>query len=256
MFLDFDEQPSDSPLVERIWRSRSQRAGTFVSVAANHFEIVLTRCGGDAFMTLRGPETKSSLADCPADGEWVAIRFALGTFMPGLPPGALRDRQDVTLPAASSRAFWLNGSAWEYPTFDNAESFVARLARKGVIAHDPIVDAVVHGRPSGRSARSVERHFLDATGLTPRQAQRIERARHAANLLRDGRSILDVVHDAGYFDQAHLTRSVKALIGQTPGQIRRGEQQLSFLYKTAPPPDVYDPLEGAPRTPGRGRNER
>jgi hypothetical protein len=32
--------------------------------------------------------------------------------------------------------------------------------------------------------------------------------------------------------QAHLTRSLKRLAGQTPGQIVRGEQQLSFLYKT------------------------
>jgi AraC-like DNA-binding protein len=46
--------------------------------------------------------------------------------------------------------------------------------------------------------------------------------------------ILDAVHEAGYFDQAHLTRSLKRLIGQTPGQIARGETQLSFLYKTAP----------------------
>ena len=46
--------------------------------------------------------------------------------------------------------------------------------------------------------------------------------------------IAEVVHDAGYYDQAHLTRSLKRLIGLTPGQIVRGEEQLSFLYKTAP----------------------
>jgi len=37
-------------------------------------------------------------------------------------------------------------------------------------------------------------------------------ARHATNLLSDGASILDAVHEAGYFDQAHLTRSLKVLI--------------------------------------------
>jgi AraC-like DNA-binding protein len=45
--------------------------------------------------------------------------------------------------------------------------------------------------------------------------------------------ILDVVFAEGYFDQAHLTRSLKRLVGQTPGQIVRGERQLSFLYNTA-----------------------
>jgi hypothetical protein len=38
----------------------------------------------------------------------------------------------------------------------------------------------------------------------------------------------------GYFDQAHLTRSLTRLIGQTPGRIVKAEQQLSFLYKTTP----------------------
>jgi AraC-like DNA-binding protein len=46
----------------------------------------------------------------------------------------------------------------------------------------------------------------------------------------------DVVYEAGYFDQPHLTRALKHFIGQTPAQImdRSRSQQLSFLYKTAP----------------------
>ena len=62
--------------------------------------------------------------------------------------------------------------------------------------------------------------------------RRIERARHATNLLSDGASILDAVHEAGYFDQAHLTRSLKVLIGETPAGVMRHDAQLSFLYKT------------------------
>jgi hypothetical protein len=42
------------------------------------------------------------------------------------------------------------------------------------------------------------------------------------------------VHLAGYYDQAHLTRSLTRLIGQTPARIRRHEAQLSLLYKTSP----------------------
>jgi AraC-like DNA-binding protein len=46
--------------------------------------------------------------------------------------------------------------------------------------------------------------------------------------------ILDVVHRAGYFDQPHLSRSLKRLIGMTPSEIAGGARQLSFLYKTLP----------------------
>jgi AraC-like DNA-binding protein len=236
MFLNFDDKPADSPLVERIWRSHSDRAGVFLSVAASHFEMAVTRYRGKTFLTLRGPETKATTADCPAEGEWLGIRFKLGTFMPMLTPGNLRDRRDVTLPGATNHSFWLNGSAWEYPDFENADTFVARLARKGVLARDVSIDATLLGRQGALSVRSAQRHFLEATGITHSTVRQIERARHATNLLKQGLSILDVVHEAGYFDQAHLTRSLKHLIGQTPMEVIRGQQQLSFLYKTTPLP--------------------
>jgi hypothetical protein len=232
MFIIFEDRPSDSPFVERVWRCHSERAGTFHSMAASHWEMVVTRHQGNAFLTVRGPETKATAAECPADGEWVAIRFKLGTFMPLLPARNLRDRRDVTLPGATSRSFWLNGSAWEYPEFENAEIFVRRLVRAGLIAVDPSIDPALHGRPRQQSLRSAQRHFLQATGITHSTIHQIERARHATSLLKQGVSILDTVQQAGYYDQAHLTRSLQYLIGQTPAQIIRAEEQLSFLYKT------------------------
>ena len=47
--------------------------------------MVVTRHKGKTFLTVRGPETKATTADCPAEGEWVAIRLKLGTFMPLMP---------------------------------------------------------------------------------------------------------------------------------------------------------------------------
>jgi len=234
MFIDFEDRPSDSPLVERIWRSRSAHAGVFTSVAASHWEMVVTRLGGQTVLTVRGPETRPTPCLCPPEGEWVGVRFKLGTFMPQLPVARVMDRNDVNLPAASERAFWLGGSAIEYPEFGNAEAFVRRLERKGWIGREPAVDAVVRGRvPEVElSARSLQRRFLRATGLTLGEHRQIERARLATRLLAASVPILEVVHRAGYFDQAHLTRSLRRWIGPTPGQIARGEGQLSFLYKT------------------------
>jgi AraC-like DNA-binding protein len=201
-------------------------------MAASQWEMVVTRHRGKSFLTVRGPETKATPADCPAEGEWVAIRFKLGTFMPLLLPRNLRDRSDVTLPEVTSRSFWLNGSPWEYPDFENAEIFVKRLVDDGLIAVDLSVDSALQGQRQELSLRSAQRHFLQATGITHATIRQIERARHATSLLKEGISILDTVHKAGYFDQAHLTRSLKYLIGQTPGQVIRAEEQLSFLYKT------------------------
>ena len=227
-----EQRSSDSPLVDYVWQAQSVRAGTFLSVAASQCEMVVTRYRGKTYLTVRGPETKATPADCPEHAEWVGIRFKLGTFVPSLLPGNLLDRRDADLPGASTRAFWLNGSAWEYPSFENADVFVSRLVRKGLLVRDPIVDDVMRKRAQTLSLRSTQRHFLRATGITYSTWRQIERARYATNLLREGASILDTVHQAGYFDQPHLTRSLKRRMGQTPAQIIRGDQQLSLLYKT------------------------
>jgi methylphosphotriester-DNA--protein-cysteine methyltransferase len=81
--------------------------------------------------------------------------------------------------------------------------------RQGLLVHDPIVDTVLQGEVSDLSARSTQRRFLRATGLTHTIVRQIERARYATMLLKLGTSILDTVFEAGYFDQPHLTRSVK-----------------------------------------------
>ena len=93
--LVFEDRPSDSPLIERIWRCHSERAGTFLSVASSHCEMVVTRHQGRTLLTLRGPETRPTTIDCPADGEWLGVRFALGTFLPRYPAATLIDRRDV-----------------------------------------------------------------------------------------------------------------------------------------------------------------
>jgi hypothetical protein len=193
--------------------------------------MVVTRLKGKTTLTVRGPETHAATLDCPAEGEWLGIRYKLGTFMPQLPASNLLDRRDVTLPEATDQSFWLNGSAWEYPDFENAETFVNRLVHAGWIAVDFPVAATLRGQQQELSIRSAQRHFLQTTGMTHSTIRQIERARHATNLLKQGVSILDTVHEAGYFDQAHLTRSLKHFIGQTPGQIICADQQLSFLYK-------------------------
>jgi AraC-like DNA-binding protein len=233
VFIVFEDRPSDSPFIERVWRSHSERAGRFVSVAESHVEMVVSRVRGTRFLTLRGPETRATQADCPADGEWVGIRFTLGTFLPQHPVHTLIDRQDEHLPDLGGR-FCLDGSHWDYPDFDNAETFVRRLAQRGVIARDDTVAAAMQGDHQARSRRTTQRHFLHAAGLTHGSVRQIERARCATNLLMQGASILDAAHDAGYFDQAHLTRSLRHYIGQTPSGIARGDEQLSFLYKTTP----------------------
>ncbi len=239
MLIIFDaERASDSPFIERVWRCHSERAGTFLAVASSHWEMVVTRLNGTTTVTMHGPETRVREVFCPANGEWWAIRFKAGAYMPALPVGRMLNGQDVVLPQLSKRAFHLQGSKWELPAFDDAETFVARLAKAGILMRDPAVEAALQGDTHALSKRSAQRHFLQATGITHTALRKIERARYATNLLRRGVSIPDTVLEAGYYDQAHLTRSLRHLIGLTPATIALGRDQLSFLYNTAPQPGI------------------
>jgi hypothetical protein len=217
-----EERPSDSPLIEKIWRTQSKYSGTFISQAEIRSEIIVITHKGKTSVTVRGPSTKATMMDFLWTGaEIFAMVFKLGTFMPYLPPKHLRDHNNVELPEASNKSFWLYGSAWECPNYENADTFVRRLVYEGLLVHDPTVDVIRRGHPQTLSIRSLQYHFLQATGITHQTVRQIERAHLAATLLAQGTSILDVVGEAGYFDQPHLSRSLKHFLGQTPAQIVR-----------------------------------
>jgi hypothetical protein len=214
----FERRSACSPFVEETWQTRSEPEESFISVAASHWEMVVTRQASAARLTVRGPETRATIVPIPEDAEFFGIQFRLGTFMPSLQPGQLVDRS-LTLPQATRASFRLNGSAWELPGPDNADVFVDRLVRTGLLVHDPVASAAVHGEVKSLSTRSVERRVSRATGLTRGAIRQIRRAEVAVELLTRGMSALDVVHRAGYADQPHLTRSLKRFVGQTPSQI-------------------------------------
>lgn len=232
MLLAFEDRPSASRFVECVWRCHSRRSGQFLSMAEGNIELVVTKLPHLTAVTLRGPSTHGAPVECPPNGEWMTIRFELGTYFPRLPTAALVDRNGLNLPVVNDTHFWLANLKWEIPSFDNAEDLVDRLALAGIIAREYGVGALVEGDVTWMSRRSVQRRFVKTTGMTFSGVQQIKRARHAAALLIGGRTVLDASYEAGYFDQAHMTKSIKRLVGTTPAKLIRDRPQLSFSYKT------------------------
>jgi helix-turn-helix protein len=214
------ERRSDSPYVESIMHGRTLNDDSPIRPAECHWHMVFVRKHGEPQVVFVGPWTTVGVAHYAGGAEILWIKFKLGTFMPHLPAGRFLDTETV-LPGASSRSFWLKGSAWEFPDHENAETFVDRIVRKGVLVRDPLVGDVLRNQPQQVSPRTVRHRFLRATGLTQSRIRQIERAQQAATLLQRGNPISDAVHEVGYFDQPHLTRSLKKWIGHTPAQILR-----------------------------------
>jgi hypothetical protein len=219
MIIVGEERPSDSPHVEAVTYGRTESDGSAIRPAECRWHMVVVRHRGRARTLVVGPWTAAGVASWAEGAEILWIRFALGAFLPHMPARELLDKETV-LPAAAGRSFWLGGSAWQFPDHENAETFVERLVREGVLARDPVVDAASTGRPpQGLSPRTVRHRFSRATGLTQGHLRQVERAKRAATLLRLGVSIPDAVHEEGYFDQPHMTRSLRRWVGHTPAQI-------------------------------------
>jgi hypothetical protein len=220
MLFRLEEKPSDSPFIERIWRTRGEQAGEFISLAKAYSEIVLTRYEGKATLTIRGPETRATFLDYQSVGaEFLGITFKLGTFMPHLPPLGLRDWQNVDLPELNSSSFWLQGSAWQFPSYENVDTFIARLVHQDLLVADPMIPDALKGYSPEMTNRSVQYRFLHSTGLSKQKILQIRRAEKARFLLEQGSSIADTVYESGYSDQPHMTRSLKHFFGQTPRQL-------------------------------------
>ena len=234
MDLICDERKSASPFVERIWRSHSENGGAFLSMSDSHWGMVLTRYRGKTTLTIRGPETVATPAYSPADVEFVGIQFKTGVFMPNIPVSLVTNRNDLNLPEASGNSFWLDSSAWQFPDYENADTFIEWLVRDELLACDPIVNAFFKRQPIDMSLRTIQRRLVKVTGLTSTVTQQIERARYATSLIKQGSSISDTISQAGYFDQSHLIRSLKRFVGLTPAQIidTNRPERLSFLYNT------------------------
>ncbi|MHB6911301.1 helix-turn-helix domain-containing protein [Streptomyces sp. DB-54] len=72
------------------------------------------------------------------------------------------------------------------------------------------------------SRRCLERRFAEQVGLPPKTVARVWRFKHAVGMLStpdEARSILEVAHQCGYSDQAHLNHDFRALAGCSPTQL-------------------------------------
>jgi AraC-like DNA-binding protein len=228
-----DEWGLDSGFVEKAWRSHSEPEPAFMSIAVSRWQIVVTTQRDVTQLTVRGPETRATVSPIPRDAEFFGIVFSLGTFMPAVPLARLVDRA-VRLPTAAPSWVWFDGARWEIPTPGNADVFVDRLVRQGLVERDPIVAESLQADVDGVSTRTLQRRVARATGLTRTTIRQIARAEKAVAALAAGLSPLGAATLLGYADQAHLTRSLKRFIGQTPAQVVNGGAHWSIASPVAP----------------------
>ena len=103
----------------------------------------------------------------------------------------------------------------------------ARLIWVVLLSASPIWRIIVAlARFAGLSAFHLCRVFGETVGMTPHAYQTQVRVRHAKSLLQAGLPIALVAAEAGFYDQAHLTRHFKRIVGLTPGRYATGARRM------------------------------
>ncbi len=218
MSILFEERPSDSPYVETVTHGYTAVPGSTIRPAESHWHMVFVKENGRTHSLAVGPLTTSGLVSWGDGAEILWVKFKMGTFMPHWPTRKFLD-SETNLPGASHNAFWLHSSTWQLPDYGNVETFVSRLVRDDLLVRDSVVDTVLQDQMPDISLRTVRHRFLQATGLSHNYIRQMKRAQEAAALLEQGVPILDAVYELGYYDQPHLTRSLKQFVGYTPGRV-------------------------------------
>lgn len=100
------------------------------------------------------------------------------------------------------------------------------LATRGRVRIDALVDK------SGLSARQFQRRFTAQIGLSPKLFARTTRfdAALMAHRKNPTRSWTEIVHEVGYFDQAHFVRDCHALVKAAPSQFTGDWDNIFSLH--------------------------
>jgi AraC-like DNA-binding protein len=202
----------------------------------------------DGHVFVAGPDTVAHLAPVGPAAAYVGLRFTAGSGPAalGVPADELRDAR-VPLDGLSSPG---RVRAWSAALERRSLPELARLVRAGADGRagaDLVTRAVwrsLHGggrvdataATVGLSARQLHRRCLTSFGYGPKTLGRILRFDRAVALARTGAALADVAATAGYADQAHLSRDVRALAGVPLGELLGFGRAHSVANRSTPLP--------------------
>jgi AraC-like DNA-binding protein len=174
-----------------------------------------------------GPVISPTRRNEPVFG--LRLRPGAGGAALGLPLSELRDLRVPLADLDRESARDLHGDLDPKTAFAGLAALATRLAR--IAAPDKAVQAALPRLRNpqqrvetladdlGFSERQLRRRFQDAVGYGPKTLQRILRLQRFRALTPLDLALAAL--EAGYADQAHLTRDCRALTGLTPRQLRQ-----------------------------------
>jgi AraC-like DNA-binding protein len=181
-------------------------------------------------LVVAGPATGPKFTSRPAGTPAFGVRFRVGAAGAalGIPAAELLD---ATVPLEDVWGAEISERVGEDP---RPQTLMALVAARLTRAPDALVRAAATGTDPGLGARQLRRRFADAVGYGPKTLQRILRFQRFLALAQADTDLARLALEAGYADQAHLTRECSRLSGLPPAALLAsgagpaGEASVSF----------------------------
>lgn len=206
------------PLINCTWRAIVEHDDVYSDPANEYWSFGFIKHTNDTFsVEVYGPSLKPRVLHGKTGEEYWGVEFKAHVSLGAIGKDSILNAH-ITLSVEDGH-FTIGSKQYLIPQFDSLEAFAQQLQQDGIITADERIYKALLGRTDGLSERSRQRYFKAVTGLTKKQIEQLQHARHAFYLLQHGESATQAAHSAGYADQSHMTRALKLLRGETPAQI-------------------------------------
>ncbi len=229
--------PALRPFVDRFWkRSGDGRVQKICVLPDGCMDLVLDLDRGSGFAV--GTMSRADVVELPPAHRLVAVRFRPAGAAPflGLAAHELTDREvdfdDLQLrflpgdlfdrsPGTGDALGALQGALLaRVPAMPAPDRRVAAGVRALFGEAPPAVERLAG--ELGLSRQHLGRVFRDQVGVGPKLLARIARLQRAVRALQTTvlSSLAQAAAEVGYFDEAHMDRDFRELVGLTPGRVK------------------------------------
>jgi AraC-like DNA-binding protein len=242
--MAYRERQQQAPLVACHWERGPEPVDRSLPVLPDACVDIVAI---DGRLRVAGPATGPVTSTVPAGATVVGVRFRIGAAGAalGLPASELLDTIAPLEQVWGAEAARIEERVAQAPTSALRLTALANelRTRADAATPDPLVRAVatsphapVHRLAStlGITERQLRRRFAAAVGYGPKTMQRILRFQRFLALAAGRGDLAQLAFEAGYADQAHLTRESRRLAGRTPaglliaGAGPAGDRSVSF----------------------------
>src|SRR5688572_9904158 len=234
-----------SRYVSHYWLSLNNDAPRYTALPDGCVDLVVEVAPKNHGAWIYGSTTRPTDIACSHGAHYLGIRFKPGQSRHFIDADAC-DLTDARAELHSLTSFPTEMIATRIDSsalFSNLdEIFTATLSRsppdvslidrviQHVGARHGLVSIEAVARHFGKSRRQLERTFLQIVGVPLKFFCTLARLRHAARLISQPlqRPLTAIAGDAGYSDQAHMTRDFRRLAGVTPARLRYDDAFIQY----------------------------